>query len=67
MLQEECCASKNKTQTRWLEERKIYYASRPASGSLPKMAPAPQLKAVGFLCLRMQKQTSEKDKSKHGS
>jgi hypothetical protein len=36
MLQEECCASENKTQTRWLEERKIYYTSRPAPGYLQK-------------------------------
>jgi hypothetical protein len=48
-LWEECQTSENKTQTRWLEERKIYYTSGPAPWISPKMAPALQLKAEGFL------------------
>jgi hypothetical protein len=67
-----CCGKnvgpvRTRLKHRWLEERKIYYASRPAPWISPKMAPAPQLKAAGFLCLRMQKQASGKDKSRYSS
>jgi hypothetical protein len=67
------CCGKNVRQVRtrlkprWLEERKIYYTSRPAPWISPKMAPALQLKTMGFLCLRMPKQASGKDKTRRGS
>jgi hypothetical protein len=48
-----CCGKndgpvRTRLKPRWMEERKIYYASRPAPGSL-QMALAPQLRAVGVL------------------
>jgi hypothetical protein len=45
-----CCgknvrAARTRLKPRWMEERKIYYASRPAPWTCPKMALAPQLKS----------------------
>jgi hypothetical protein len=66
------CYRKNAGPTRTrlkpkFEERKIYYANGPAAWFSPKLALAPQLRAVGFLCLRMQIQANRKDKSRRGS
>jgi hypothetical protein len=67
MLQEECQTSKNRTRTQVIGGQEDLLHRWVNIWISPKMAPALQLKALGFLSHRMQKQASQKDKSKCGS
>jgi hypothetical protein len=62
VLWEEYWTSENKTQTQVVEERK--WAS---TLDLSKTGTDPIAQGCWFLCLRMQKQASGKDRSRHGS
>jgi hypothetical protein len=64
-LWEEQWTSENKTQTQVVGGKEDLLHNWASTLDLSKMALAPQLKSAEFLCLRMQKQASGKNKSKH--